>query len=127
MNLLLNSHRVVAFSWLPTLVCIDTVEEGRFSLSGEHLLYLFCSALGLLSVTGSSVFSSVLRPFPTALSSALEDVKLPRLRIWSFGRKPFRVGDLSGVFASWSAEQRNQTDSWWILKCSFLPLQKLRF
>ena len=61
------------------------------------------------------------------LESAERTVKPPKIRIWSFGRKPFTVGDLSSIFASWSLEQRNQTNSLHFLKSSFLLLQKLEF
>jgi hypothetical protein len=78
--------------------------------------------------TQTGLVSSALLSFPTWLViSLIRRVKLLRIRIRSFGRKPIRVGDLSSVFASWSLEQRNQTNSWQILKCSFWLLQKLWF
>ena len=76
--------------------------------------------------TGSPVHSCNFLSFHH-LESAERTVKLPKIRIWSFGREPFTVGDLSSIFASWSLEQRHQTNSLHFLKCSFLLLQKLGF
>ena len=61
------------------------------------------------------------------LESAERTVTPPKIRIWSFGRKPFTVDDLSSIFVNWSLQQRNQTNPWHFLKCSFLLLQKLGF